>query len=578
LSQWAEKNLRLSAEDSAEQGRYTCDRAPFQRGILDACCDPAFDDVVVMSSAQVGKTTIIKAVIGYYIEQDPATILCVQPTVEMAQTFSRDRLAPMCRDSPVLKDKIADPKSRVSGNTIMHKRFPGGHITMAGSNSPSSLASRPIRIVLLDEVSRYPESAGAEGDPVNLARKRATTYWNSKVVMTSTPTIKGLCRIEQAYEASDQRKFFVPCPHCDHSQVLTWESVKFDPAKPEEAAIGCAECGALWSEGERQRAVARGEWRPTAPQRGVAGFHISEIYSPWSTPAKMAQNFLDAKAGGTEQLKTWINTSLGETWEEQGESISPHVLMARREDYGCDIPEQIKAITLGADVQQDRIEAELVGWGEDQESWSLEYLILAGDPTQRDVWDDLAAVINARYAREDGRELSVALAAIDSGYLTKHVYQFVERMGSHVVPTKGVPGAGRQIVETSVARLKRLRKRKATGVKPELVGVDEAKILLYRRLMQATPGPGYCHFPEDRDEEYFAQLTAEKLVTRYRRGRPMLEWVQERPRNEALDCRVAAHAALLLWGPDKLRRPPAAKKPPPPQTRRAPPRPQRIIR
>ena len=571
VSQWADEFRRLSSEAAAEPGRWHTDRAPYQRGIMDALNDPDIHTIVVMSSAQVGKTEILLNIIGYYVHQDPSPMLCLQPTLDMAEAFSKDRLAPMVRDTPALTGKIADPKARDSGNTLLHKKFAGGHITMSGANSPASLASRPIRVVLCDEVDRYPVSAAAEGDPVNLAKKRTTTFWNRKVVLTSTPTIKDMSRIQTAYEGSDQRVFHVPCPHCGHQDRLTWERVKWDD-DPKAAAVVCLACGGVWSEAQRKAAVRRGHWVTRAPHNGIAGFHLSEIYSPWSSPADMAVAFLEAKHAGTEMLQTWVNTALGEPWEEEGETVSHHALMARRETFDGEIPEKVAVLTMGCDVQQDRIEAEIVGWTAEQESWSIDYLILAGDPAHSDVWQDLAEVIRGRYATADGRQLSIATTCIDSGYLPKRVYEFGQRIGTQVLPTKGMPGTGRPIVETGIARLKRLRKRKTTGVRPELVGVDEGKILLYRRLMQQTIGPGYCHFPTERDEEYFAQLTAEKLVTRYRKGRPILEWVAQRPRNEALDCRVLAHAALLLFGTDKIPTdtkpvpaapPPARKRPPP---------------
>jgi phage terminase large subunit GpA-like protein len=551
VSQWAEENLRLSAEDSAEPGRYTADRAPYQRGILDAFSDYRVQEVVVMSSAQVGKTTLVKAVIGYFIDQDPSPILCLQPTVEMAQTFSKDRLAPMMRDTPALQNKIAPAKSRDSGNTVLHKRFPGGHITLAGSNSPPSLSSRPIRVVLMDEVDRYPASAGSEGDPVNLAKKRTTTFKNRKILLTSMPTDKGISRIEAAFETSDQRYLYVPCPHCGHKQRLTWSRVQWPDDRPDLAAIACEDCGATWSEAERQQAIRLGEWRADKPFNGTAGFHLSELYSPWSTPAAMARAFLEAKQAGVEQLKTWVNTALGEPWEEEGEVTDARVLLNRREEFTELVPLEVEVLTMGVDVQADRLEAEVVGWDYDEQSWSVDYLIEPGDTSSGEVWERLAEDINARYTREDGRPLHIELTCIDSGYIPKTVYEFCFKQGTHVIPIKGVTGA-RPIVESGIQRKRRLMRRARDGVKPEIIGVDEAKIVLHRRLAIDRPGPGYCHFPQDRDEEFFYQLTAEKLTTRYVRGRPVLEWVPQRARNEALDCRVYAHAALLLhWGSGK---------------------------
>jgi phage terminase large subunit GpA-like protein len=546
VSQWADAYRRLSPEASAEPGKWDTQRAPYQRGIMDAVCNPDVEMVVVMSSAQVGKTEVVLNITGYHVDQDPSPMLILQPTLEMAEAFSKDRLAPMVRDTPALRGKIKDPRARDSGNTLLHKRFPGGHVTMAGANSPASLASRPIRVVLCDEVDRYPPSAAAEGDPVNLAKKRTATFWNRVVVLTSTPTIKGLSRIETAYEQSDQRKYHVPCPHCDTHQELLWHMVRWDEDDPSSAQIACEHCGALWTNAERIAAIRAGRWVATADFDGTAGFHLSELYSPWSTPAQMAKAFVDAKRAGTEQLKTWVNTSLGQSWEERGETVDPESLMGRRETFPDHIPHGAAVLTIGADVQSDRIELELVAWSADEESWSIDYEILPGDPTQDDVWRDLEASISAKYIGTGGKALSVSQVCVDAGYLTKRVQTFAERMGQHVVPVIGRAGPNRPIVETSLQRIKRLRKRRTTGVKAELVGVDEAKAMIYRRLPLLPGGAGTCHFPDDRDTEYFDQLTAEKLVTKYSKGRPIREWVKTRERNEALDCRVYAYAAFLL--------------------------------
>jgi len=402
---------------------------------------------------------------------------------------------------------------------------------------------------------------------------RTKTFWNRKIVLTSTPTLKGFSRIEQAYETSDKRRYHVACPHCDHGQVLGWEFVQWEEDKPQTAALVCQSCGVLWSESDRQGAVKRGEWVATEDAFGVAGFHLSELYSPWSTPAGMAAGFLEAKHGGTEQLKAWINTSLGESWEEDGETIPGHVLMERREEFSEYLPEPVRLLTMGVDIQADRIEAEVVGWGDEQESWSVEYMILPGDPAMADVWMMLADAMAGRYLAGNNRTLSIACAFIDSGYLPQRVYEFCRRTGSHAVPTKGMAGMGRPIVETSRQRIRRLRKRTKQGVKPELIGADEGKLVLFRRLRIDQPGPGYCHFPMERDQEYFEQLTAEKLVTRYSKGRPVLEWVAQRARNEALDIRVLAHAALLFLGPHALTR---AKHEPPAPTRVAAAVPQKV--
>jgi phage terminase large subunit GpA-like protein len=280
ISEWADLERRLSPEASAEPGPWHTDRAPYQRGVMDAMSDPAVDTVVFMSGAQIGKTELLLNGLGFYISHDPSPILVLQPTLEMAQAFSKDRLATMLRDTPCLKSKVRDPRSRDSGNTTLHKSFPGGHVTIAGSNSPSSLASRPIRIIFCDEIDRYPASAGSEGDPVSLARKRSATFHNRKCVLTSTPTIRGASRIETAYEQSDQRRYFVPCPDCGAQDSLKWANVCWPENRPREAVYVCQHCGSAWDDVARRRALQKGQWLATAPFNGVAGFHLSGHYSP----------------------------------------------------------------------------------------------------------------------------------------------------------------------------------------------------------------------------------------------------------------------------------------------------------
>src|SRR5882672_4269896 len=267
VSQWADAHRRLSSESSAEPGEWHTSRAPYQRGLMDAVADPAIREIWVMKAAQIGWTEILNNVIGFHIDQDPAPILLVQPNLEMAEAWSKDRLAPMIRDTPALRGKIADPRARDTGNTLLHKTFAGGHLTIAGANSPAGLASRPIRIVLFDEVDKFPSSAGAEGDPISLGKKRSTTFWNRKMLAGSTPTIKGSSRVEEGFEASDQRYYFVPCPHCQEFQRLTWPQVRWPEGRPEAAVYVCQHCGAEISEAQKPAMILAGEWRASKPSR-----------------------------------------------------------------------------------------------------------------------------------------------------------------------------------------------------------------------------------------------------------------------------------------------------------------------
>jgi phage terminase large subunit GpA-like protein len=477
-------------------------------------------------------------------------MLVLQPTVEMAQTWSKDRLTPMLRDTPVLKDRVKAPRSKNSVNTMLHKVYPGGHVTMTGSNAPASLASRPIRIVLCDEVDRYPPSAGAEGDPVSLARKRSTTFWNRKIMLTSTPTMSGISRIEHEFERSDKRYFYVPCSHCNHEQRLMWGQVKWDKDDegehlPETAKYCCEECGTLWSEADRVSSIRGGTWKATGPRTKIAGFHLSELYSPWSSIENMVRNFLSAK-NNTQTLQTFVNTSLGEPWEDRGEQLDQHDLYARREKYDAPVPHEAMILTAGIDVQRDRIEMEVVGWGEGEESWNVDYKVIHGDPARDEIWQDLEDALHADYMHETGTNLHITSAVIDSGDQTTRVYDYVlKSRHPRLFAGKGVPGAGRPVAKVSRAA----SGRKKRSVDLYQVGVDDAKATIYARLRMTELGPGYCHFPLERDTEYFEQLTAEKLITKMRMGRPVPEWRKIRARNEVLDCRIYSYAALKILNP-----------------------------
>lgn len=508
------------------------------RGVMDAISDPLVHTVAVMSSAQVGKTETLLNIIGYHVEQDAAPILLLQPTLEMGEAFSKDRLAPMVRDTPALLGRIKDPRSRDSGNTLLHKTFQGGHITIAGANSPASLASRPIRIVLADEVDRYPVSAGTEGDPVSLARKRSTTFWNRKTVLTSTPTVKGFSRIEAEWEVSDQRRFHLSCPDCEHSQFLKWAQVKWPDGNPHEAAYACEECGSIWEDPTRWALLRKGRWIATAPFNGTAGFHLNEIYSPWVRLGDMAAGFLTAKRS-PETLKTWINTSLGESFEEDAERVDGHALMSRLEEFAVDedqrtiAPNAVLAITCGVDVQDDRLEVERIGWGVEEESWSLDHRILYGDPSGPELWKELDEYRMTPTTRADGTVLPVHAMAIDSGgHHTAAVHRFAkDRFRQRVYAIKGLGGPGKPIWP------KRASKNNKARINQFMVGVDAGKDAVYARLKITEPGPGYCHFPKGRDPAYFEQITAEIVQTKYVKGFPSRVYVLPGGRrNEALDC------------------------------------------
>ena len=518
---------------------------------MDAITDPAIERVVVMKGAQVGWTEIINNALGYFVDHDPSPVLTVQPTVEMAEAWSKERLAPMIRDTTALRDRFKDPRSRDSGNTLRHKEFEGGYIAIIGANAPSGLASRPIRVVLADEIDRYPMSAGTEGDPLKLAEKRQATFWNRKTLLGSTPTIKSVSVIEREYGQSDMRRYFVPCPHCNEDQHLSWAQVKWDQdAKghaPATAAYQCEHCGTLWTDVERWDAIAKGEWRATSEFAGTAGFHVSQLYSPWVKLERMVREFVEAK-GNPSLLQVWINTVLGETWEEQGEAVEAAGLRGNCEQYGgADLPEGVHFATAGIDVQGDRLEVEIVGWGAGDESWGIRYEVLYGDPAQEAVWKELDELLLEKFWTESGRLVRIRAACIDTGgHHSAQVLKFCRARAARLVhPIKGAAGP-RPVWP------KRASKTGNTKENIWIVGVDTAKDAIYGRFKirwpqdHRGPVPGYCHLPADYDDAWFEQATSEKVVTRYKEGRPFRVWVLEKgKRNEALDCRVYAFAARM---------------------------------
>jgi phage terminase large subunit GpA-like protein len=532
---------------------------------MDAITDPRNREVWVMKSAQVGWTEILNNVIGYHIDQDPAPILLVQPTLEMAEAWSKDRLAPMLRDTPCLRNAVADPKSRDSGNTLLHKKFTGGHLTVAGSNSPASLASRPIRIVGFDEVDRFPASAGSEGDPISLGKKRSTTFWNRKVLAGSTPTVKGSSRIEAGFDASDQRFYFVACPHCAETQRLVWAQVRWPDGRPREALYHCKACGAGINDAEKAEMLRNGEWRSTKPSNGIAGFHISELYSPWSTFGEMAESFLEAKKL-PETLRAWINTSLGETWEERGDTVDAAGLIARRETYTADLlPPGVLVVTVGTDVQDDRLEYTIYGWGADEEAWRLEHGVLRGNPGSAALWQEHDDILRRRFATEDGRTLVVRGCCVDSGgHFTQQVYQYcAARKRFNVWAIKGAAAIGRLIWPKKASRAEKSR------LNLWIIGVDTAKDLIYGRLNVCTkPGPGYFHFDAGTTAEWLEQLTSETAIYKVIQGRRVKYYKPKTQgsRQEALDTTVYAYAALVGSGGERLLRALATRLP-----RKAPP-------
>jgi phage terminase large subunit GpA-like protein len=526
---------------------------------MDAANDKDVRVCVLMWASQTTKTTLLENVAGYHIHADPAPQLIVQPTVEMAEAWSKERFNSTVRDTPALRDLVADQKSRDSGNTIHFKSYPGGNLAIIGANSPAGLAGRPRRVVLLDEVDRFPSSAGTEGDPVSLAARRTESFHNAIIYLTSTPTVKGFSRIEAEFEQTDKRYWFVPCPACGKWQTLKWSGVRWNKAEdgshqPETAYYQCEHCAGHWTDDLRRQAIKAGEWRPTAPFNGKRGYHLNGIYSPFkhkrgykSRLHQMVVEFLEYSHGGEEQLRTWVNTFLAETFEPPSEKVDATGLANRAEPYTPEaLPEKVLLVVAGADVQEDRIELEYVGLGKFDETWAIEAVRVYGDTHKPETWSRLSHELNRRFRRVDGFELRCVAIGIDTHFRPTIVRDWLKKHGTHCL-CYGVFGIGQRQQEIVQSRHK-----KNWGLTMHSVSGDMAKDVIFSRLRVTEQGPRYCHFPRGYGytEEWFAQLTSEKVVKRFRRGFPVRTYEKlPHARNEALDMRVYALAAAEILRP-----------------------------
>lgn len=570
MSEWADKYRVLSRESSAEPGQWRTDRAPYLREIMDTISGREYQDITILKCSQSGGTEVLNNAVGYYIDQEPSPMLMIQPNVKpMAEAWSKDRLAPMLRDCPRLRGKVKDPRARDSGNTVLHKTFPGGYISAIGANSAAGLASRPIRAVLADELDRWGASAGTEGDPLSLAEARATTFRHRrKIVKVTTLGNEGESRGEKEWEISDQRHFYVPCPHCDHMQPLEWRDSSGKPGikagrgdyrlvwtktisedgeeihHPKTAGYQCRSCAGIMYESHKAQMLARGEWIKHNPASNRAGFHISGLLSPWVTWVSMAEKWLDKK-DDPEQRKTFINTVVGLLYVETGEVPDAEGLAGRREAFTEEVPHWVRAITMSIDVQGDRLECSVRGWGQREESVGIRLERLYGDPSDlsNEVWAQAEALLNRHWLRADGTGVRVLACMVDTGHLTDAVYRWVKpRQRRRVFAYKGVDNAK--------APMSRASKANSDGVKVVSVRPSDFKDVLFRRLRRVTPGPGYIHIGmaehTGEDAEYLKQFGAEKRQVDYKDNRPKVSYIQILPRNEAIDLYVMSLAALRI--------------------------------
>jgi len=556
LTEWSDRYRFLPSESASERGPWRTSRFPFLKEIMDLMGpESETEQIVVMKGAQLGLTEVAINWIFYTIDYDPAPLLYVQKTIDTVEKFSKQRFSPSAEVCPIILDKIGRPKSRDSGNTIRLKTFPGGIIILGGANSAASLRSMPIERLILDEEESYDADLEEEGSPSEIAIRRTANFPKRKIFRLSTPAIKETSRIEPLFEAGDQRRYYVPCIHCGHYQVIYWRHIKYEEKKTEALTLDtvhmeCESCHKEIPERFKTEMLERGKWKAENKNGNYPSFHISSLYTPlgfYSWRDAVRSWLKVQKTMDKSLLKVFINTVLGETFSEANKTIEATGLMKRKEAYTDPIPDGVLVLTAGVDVQNDRLEVEVVGFGKNQESWSIDYTAFMGDTEHSFVWEQLDAYLQRTWSHASGLEMNLALVAIDSGHRARVVYNFCKtREHRRIFPVKGRDGWG-------YGYIKRPLKRNEDKVYLFLVYVDEVKSKIYSHLQISEPGAGYCHFPEKPvyNQNYFKMLTSERLTTKKYRGRTVLRWdLPQGRRNEALDCRAYAIAALNILNPN----------------------------
>lgn len=557
VSEWADQNRLLSPEVSPEPGPWRTERVPYLREIMDcfSATNPA-RRIVFMKASRIGATEAINNAIGYAIQHSPGPILFIQPTDKDARDESKTRVAPMIDASEALSELVSDPRSRDSGNTTLLKEFPGGILRMVGANSKNAFRRISARYVFGDEIDAYPSDVQGEGDPVSLMEKRAANFPRRKIGLTSTPTLKDFSRIEREWKLSDQRRYFVPCPFCGHFDWIRWENIRFEENDPSSAKLSCVSCLKLIEERFKPVMLHRGEWRSTAASSGrTIGFHLSAFYSPlgWKSWSECVAEFLEGK-DEPQKLKVWVNTVLGETWEERADAIDAEGLASRKETYAAEVPAGVGILVAAVDVQGDRLEAQVKGYGAGEQSWLIAYHQEHGDPGQDQVWLEMDKFLKQEWTHESGRKLKISCTTVDSGgHHTEKVYAFCRaRLERRVFAIRGGNELGKPLVPARPSTRNRYHAKLFT------LCVDTGKETIHSRLTIKSPGPGYMHLPEFVDQEYLEQLTAEKALRKWTKGRGMARvWVKIRERNEAFDLEVYCLASLYILGQAVVRSLPA---------------------
>lgn len=527
---------------------------------MEAVTDSTVRRLTLMCPTQLMKTEVLLNAIAYYVHQDPCPILMVQPTDHLAEEFSKQRIDPMLRDSPVLTDLVHDRKSRDAGNTIAFKKFEGGYLAITGAETPGKLASKPVRLVLCDEIDKYKSDIKGEGNPVDLAAKRQSTFWNSLLIEACSPTEEDTSQIAKSYDRSDKRVFEVACHECDEYQVLDWAQVTYPVNEPHLAELECIKCACRWNEPQRLKNIAnRSRWRATAPFKGHAGFHCNKLSSPWETVGELAAEYEEVR-DDIDRLKVFTNTVLAKVWKNPGMAPESQRLYERRKPYERNkVPPEGIFLTAGVDVQGNRLEVEIVAWGPRKVSWSLDYRVLAGDPGKEEVWNQLSDILYSEFECEDGSMIGIEKMAVDSGgNHTQIVYDWCRRHPTSMA-VKGFDHLTTILGTVKPVDIRPDGKTVRGSVLLWPVGSSHIKKQLYSWLLLDEPALnepfpiGYMHFPEY-DLAYFEMLTSEKLVIKTVKGYPKSEWVlASGKRNESLDCKVYNRAAAHTIGIDRIR-------------------------
>lgn len=554
---WAEEYVYLSSVDSSETGIYSADRTPYVKEILEILGNDFFDikEITLMWGAQLGKTRTILNFLGYCIDNDPGPILITLPSLPIAKDWSKERLTPLIDETHKIKEKFKG-SSRDTDNAILSKTFPGGKLKIVSAGIASMLRSTPIRFLLMDELDAYPLDVENEGSPIDLAKRRTNTFNNKKILKVSTPTIKNKSNIEIEYEKSDKRKYHVPCPHCNHYQELVFDKMKFQEKEvngvkkviSNSIYYECESCKGEIKEKHKTSMLKNGKWVKTNPDiTDHAGFHLNSLYCPigWFSWENICNEFIEAR-NDKNKLKQFINTILAETYEEDNTEIEVNTLIERKEDYSFfELKDDIILLTAGIDVQENRLAVVVLGFGEKEKIQVVYHNEIFGDTTQDEIYDKMYNLLKTKIKHKSGQELSIRRAFIDTGgkKTTQQVYKMCYKYKDLFKAIKGSSSKNDVRVRKGNNQSSSVN-GKIKNVELFLLNTELFKDELFMRLsIEENNLNKYISFGKDLTDEFFHQLTSEKIVYKEKNNRIYSTYEKTRSRNEALDCFVYALAA-----------------------------------